>query len=317
MMIHNKESATAVPTPVYDSWQHWKMRNGKSYGTDSEEQYRLSVFYANYKLVAEHQNDTSATYTIGLNKFADLTQKEFAATYLGMKKSQRTTKNYKNLSNVAVPESVDWRGKLATPIKDQGQCGSCWAFSAVAGTEGAYAKANGSLLSFSEQQLVDCAGGKYGNQGCNGGLMDSAFDYEKVNGNMLESAYPYTARDGTCQYDASGVQFTISSYTDVAVDDNSALVAAIAQQPVSVGIEADSFQFQLYMGGIYNHWNCGTNIDHGVTAVGYGSQNGSDYYLVKNSWGASWGDKGYIYFARKSTGVGMCGITRQASYPSA
>ena len=216
--------------------------------------------------------------------------------------------------NAGMP-GQDWTGKAVTDVKNQAQCGSCWAFSATGGAEGAYAIANGTIKSFSEQQLVDCAGGSYGNQGCNGGLMDQAFDYMKDNGIQLESSYQYTARDGTCRADPSLMAFKIDSYTDVPQDDNSELIKAIYAAPVSVAIAVD-FYFQAYTGGIYNHWSCGTGLDHGVLAVGYGSDNGQDFYKVKNSWGTSWGEEGYIRFARKDSGVGMCGITRQASYPS-
>ena len=251
-----------------------------------------------------------------------MTQKEFKAVYLGLKKSTKTTKNTKNIKSldVTLPSHVDWRGIAVTDVKNQGQCGSCWAFSATGSAEGAYAIKNNEVKSFSEQQLIDCAGGNWGNNGCNGGLMDRAFKYVIDKGLMLESEYGYTAADGFCQYKAEEVVFTPSSYTDVEMYNTDALMAAIHQQPVSVGIEADSHYFQLYTSGVFNHWSCGTDINHGVLAVGYGTDSGIwglDYWLVKNSWGKNWGLSGYIMMARRATGVGMCGITAEASYPSA
>lgn len=315
-MIFKNESTSArfmKSSPVQDAWTAWKMTNGKSYGTNSEETYRQSMFAENYSKVQDFDT-VKYTFTIGLNQYADMGFAEFKSVYLGIKKPS-TPKNVKASKLTSVSASQDWTGKAVTDVKNQAQCGSCWAFSATGGAEGAYAIANGTIKSFSEQQLVDCAGGSYGNQGCNGGLMDQAFDYMKDNGIQLESSYQYTARDGTCRADPSLMAFKIDSYTDVPQDDNSELIKAIYAAPVSVAIAVD-FYFQAYTGGIYNHWSCGTGLDHGVLAVGYGSDNGQDFYKVKNSWGTVWGEEGYIRFARKDSGVGMCGITRQASYPS-
>jgi C1A family cysteine protease len=167
----------------------------------------------------------------------------------------------------------------------------------------------GNLQSFSEQQLVDCAGGVYHNNGCNGGLMDYAFQYIEANGLELESAYPYTARDGTCHSSQSEFVGTVASYQDVQ-QSASQLKAAIAQQPVSVAIEADQYAFQSYSSGVITS-GCGTSLDHGVLAVGYGTLDGEDFFLVKNSWGASWGDQGYVRIGTNN----VCGILQSASFP--
>jgi cathepsin L len=299
-----------VTSDVDSAWTHWKQTEGKAYGTSTEETYRKSVFAQNMSYI-NSTNARQASFKLSINKYADMTDSEFKAQYRNLKPLNRKR------NPVEVPQasssSVDWRGVLTTGVKDQGQCGSCWAFSTTGGAEGFYAKNNSEIRSFSEQQLVDCAGGSYGNQGCNGGLMDQGYQYVIDHGLQSEASYPYTARDGSCQ--ATGDKyFSMSSYADVGTTDQ-ALANAVAIQPISVAIDANPIQF--YTSGVFNDWSCGNQLDHGVLAVGYGSENGQDYYIVKNSWGASWGESGYFRLARRSYGVGMCGITMQASYPTA
>lgn len=231
------------------------------------------------------------------------------------------------LSLTNVPESIDWVNNGAvTPVKNQGQCGSCWSFSTTGALEGAYYIKNGVLDSFSEQQLVDCDTRKNGGKdmGCNGGLMDNAFSWIEKNGGLCtEEDYAYTSGTtktaGTCDTSCTVVSGSeIISYTDVKANSDNDMMTALAQQPVSIAIQADQKDFQLYNSGVFTG-SCGTKLDHGVLVVGYGSLDGEDYYRVKNSWGTTWGDNGYIYLGRGdkfNNGSGQCGMLMQASYPT-
>ena len=211
------------------------------------------------------------------------------------------------------PKSKDWTEEGAvTPVKDQAQCGSCWAFSTTGALEGLYYLNYQNLRSFSEQQLMDCSD-SFGNESCNGGLMDWAFDYTKEHGVTDEQNYKYTAEDGSCHLSKITNGFKISSYTDVA-DDQESLVSAIAKQPVSISINAGPIQ--LYESGIFNDWSCDDETDHGVLAVGYGAEGNKKFFKIKNSWGADFGEHGYFRLARKENGSGICGCTTGASYPS-
>jgi C1A family cysteine protease len=263
-------------------------------------------------------NAATEGFVMGLNQFADLTETEYKKL-LGYKSALKSSTNYHSIeSNGANPASVDWRGKAVTPVKNQGQCGSCWAFSTTGSVEGLYALTQGTLKSFSEQQLVDCAkSGPDGNQGCNGGEMDLAFTYLETNKLETEADYPYQGTDDSCAYDASKGVFSVKGFVDVPQNSTQQLENAVAKGPVSVAIEADSFVFQLYFGGIIKSESCGTDLDHGVLVVGYGTEAGQDYWILKNSWGSSWGENGFFRIAKGGDGPGICGLQLSASYPTA
>ena len=294
--------------------------HGKSYGTKEEFEFRSEIFKNTLAKVQAENSKNDNTFRVALNKFADWTPAELKRIL-----SYRPLRGNANVAaiqqNVQLPTSIDWRDKNAVnPVRDQGQCGSCWAFSAVGAMESRSfisGIVKGGLISVSEQQLVDCATGSYGNEGCNGGDMGAAFDYAKDYGMMLRADYPYTAQDGSCAYDADKVtKVKPSGRTEVTPNSAIALKTAIADGPVSVAIEADTFVFQFYSGGILNSAACGTNLDHGVVAIGYGvDQTKGEYYIVRNSWGGSWGMKGYINIAIKD-GAGICGIQMEPVYPN-
>jgi cathepsin L len=299
-------------------WESFKTVHGKSY-SPREEFFRRRIFEKNVVKINDHnlKNDLGlVSFRLGLNKFADLTPAEFQS-FKGLR-FNATRSHGETFDQVRdLPATVDWRTKgYVTPIKDQAQCGSCWAFSATGSLEGQHFAKTGKLVSLSEQNLVDCSG-SYGNMGCNGGLMDQAFQYIKANGGIdTEASYPYTAADGNCHFKQNAVGATCTGYVDVASGDESALQKAVATVgPVSVAIDASNYSFQLYKDGVYDEASCSsTMLDHGVLAVGYGTDSGTDYWLVKNSWGTSWGQKGYIQMSRNKNN--QCGIATQSSYPT-
>ncbi|KAF6158433.1 hypothetical protein GIB67_022030 [Kingdonia uniflora] len=261
------------------------------------------------------------------NRFADLTNEEFRATYLGYKpgyshpKKKATKKGkgaHKHITDC--PASIDWKKKGAvTKVKDQGSCGSCWAFSAVAAIEGINQIKTGKLISLSEQQLVDCDV-KSTNKGCSGGLMDDAFNWIKKNGGLTTgSNYPYTGKDDSCNKSRCKKNLTsITGYKDVTANDEKSLQVAVARQPVAVAIDAGSYTFQFYSDGVFTGY-CGNQLNHGVTVVGYGGGTEAEskkYWIVKNSWGTAWGESGYIRMKREvNDKEGICGIAIQSSYP--
>jgi C1A family cysteine protease len=285
--------------------------------------------FANNDDLIEAHNAKKESYTMGHNKFSGMSNEEFAAFVAksGLKRPKVSTAKFvhKAPSDVStLPASVDWRdsGKVAA-VKDQGQCGSCWSFSTVCALEGAYAIKYGTLTTFSEQYFVSCDNRKNGgtDMGCNGGLMDSAFEWAETNGVCTEASYPYVSGDSKEDEDCLSTGVKVSgaapkSYTDVTPQSDSAMMSAVAQQPVAIAIQANQIGFQLYKSGVFTG-KCGDSLDHGVATVGYGTEDGQDYYLVRNSWGDSWGEDGYIKLERGgSQKNGQCGMLSEPSYPN-
>lgn len=276
-------------------------------------------------------------FKLGHNAFSDMTQQEYAEfNKLGIHASKSgkdvaelnvnpkaETATFRHLEDpmLEMPKEVNWL-KLGgvTPVKNQGACGSCWAFSTTGALEGAKFIKTGELVALSEQNLLDC---DHKDLGCNGGLMDNAFKFDEKSGGLCsEKDYPYKAKQGKkCMTNCTDVPGSIvSTFYDVPKGDSKALMAAVAMQPISVAIQADQFVFQFYKTGVLTDDKCGKQgmIDHGVLAVGYGIDEKTEepYWLVKNSWGGSWGEEGYIRMSRNSKNdYGMCAILKAASFP--
>jgi len=298
------------------SFKKWTTHHEKTYASDSEYQYRLSIYKKNLDFIENH-NRLNLGYTVAMNKYGDLTPEEITEIYLTPVINvslEESVNSYQHDPLYALADTVDWRTKgVVTAVKNQGQCGSCWAFSTTGSVEGAWGIKKGTLVSLSEQNLVDCSG-RYGNYGCNGGLMDSAFKYIIANkGIDTEASYKYTAKDGTCKYSSANIGATISSYKDVGKSEAALQSAIQSIGPISVAIDASKSSFHFYSSGVYYEAACSsTRLDHGVLAVGFGTST-ADYYIVKNSWGTDWGMQGYILMSRNKNN--NCGIATMSSYP--
>jgi C1A family cysteine protease len=310
-----------------DEWKqfsNFQERFSKRYENIQELETRFQVFRSNLRDIILHNLDFKQNFTMGINQFTDLTSQEFKDQYVnGGSKQNLGSFGCKSFSSNAAgaPVSIDWTTKgVVNPVRDQGQCGSCWAFATTANAESVWAISTGKLLDLSEEYLVDCATGVgYFNMGCNGGQPDSAFKYMINNGQCSESSYPYkagvTKTAGTCQKCTSaGVSF--SSCSDVTPKDQVSLAAAVSISPVVIAIEADTRYFQSYSGGILDSPTCGTNLDHAVEVIGYGSENGIDYWIIRNSWSSSWGEQGYVRIKKTSStnDIGICGVAAQPSF---
>lgn len=306
---------SVAPLDARKEFEHFVKQWGKDYGSDEQWEHRFQVFSGNLANI-EKTNAEDHGFTLGITRFADLTGSEVASMYGGYDKPDNTSMNFlgsDRYSGKDLPDTVDWTQKGAvTPVKDQGHCGSCWAFSSTGALEGAWQIATGNLVSLSEQQLVDCAKFRYGNMGCNGGLQPRAFRYIQGHALCREDQYPYTGKSSifkSCEApsDCPTPAIPKGALTGFKYVDKTqeALMEAIAQQPVAISIEADRDVFHLYTSGIVQGPGCGTTLDHAVLAVGYGIDSGTKYWKVKNSWASSWGEKGY---ARIIRGTDECGI---------
>lgn len=311
--------ASLIASVSAGNWEAYKATYGKYYNGDAEA--TAEAAYHTSCAIIDEQNALNDGLTFGENQFTDMTPEQYAvAAGLGYKgkSSSKTTLGMHSWQGETLATSIDWTTKGAVnPVKNQGQCGSCWAFSTAASTEGAYHVASGNLVSVSEQMLVDCS---TENSGCNGGLMDLGFAFFESNAPVSEASYPYTGTDNSCKsgtpaFSSGGV----SGFVDVTPNSVSALASAVNLNPVSIAIQANQRSFQSYRGGVLKQGSnfftkCGNRLDHGVAVVGYGTDGGVDYWKVRNSWGAGWGEGGYIRIEKSSKNA--CGVISEPSYPT-
>ncbi|KAM5588003.1 ervatamin-B-like [Rosa sericea] len=319
----SKTATTLNEASLTTKHELWMARYKRAYADNAEKERRFKIFKYNAEYVDKFNEENNHTYKLSVNEFADLTDEEFSRAYTGCKRSIRSAGSFKMIDPIKyenltdVPTSIDWREKGAvTPVKYQGQCGSCWAFSAVAAVEGITKIKSGKLISLSEQQLVDCS--KDGdNHGCSYGHLDSAFAYIAHAGIASESNYPYTEKEGTCDTNKTrDYAAKITSYAIVDLNSETELLNVVSKQPVSAMVDSKWREFRLYSGGVFSG-ECGTSLDHSVTVIGYGTtEDGIKYWLVKNSWGEHWGEGGYMRICRGvNAPQGLCGIAMQPLYP--
>jgi len=310
--------ALAQAASVHDAhreFMEFKATHSKIYESLEEEQSRFAIFLDNKRIIAEHNALYEAgeiSWEVGMNVFGDMTEAEFKSKMTGqaLPRSNRTRVSCNYYSgNVNTPASYDWRDHGAvTEVKDQGFCGSCWSFAATGSMEGQYHKGNSLLVSMSEQNLLDCAQ----NWGCNGGgRSDIALKYVQTDGINSESDYPYEMQQHSCRQSDSQATYKCSGcvWTQETIE-HELKMALVEEGPVAIAIDSSPLHFQFYKSGIIDDPNCGTDypdIDHAVLAVGYGeNSSGEKYWIVKNSWGKSWGTHGYFELARNKNN--MCGV---------
>ncbi|TKS88301.1 Cathepsin S [Collichthys lucidus] len=304
-------------------WDEWTTQHRKAYDNQTEIAFRRAVWEKNMQLVLRHNQEASAgkhSFTMGLNHLADMTAEEVNEMLNGLKLEEpvhSSNGTFKEVSGSPIPQSVDWRKHgLVSPVQNQGLCGSCWAFSSVGALEGQMKKRAGVLVPLSPQNLVDCSTID-GNLGCRGGYISKAYRYIIRNGGIdSENFYPYEHKNGKCRYSVTGKAGHCSDFHILPQGDERTLQEVVASVgPVSVAVNARLPSFHLYRGGLYNEANCNPRfINHAVLVVGYGTDRGQDFWLVKNSWGTAWGEQGFIRIARNKKN--LCGVASFAVYPT-
>nr|AAF21819.1 silicatein beta [Tethya aurantium] len=305
----------------HEEWQLWKSQHGKSYRSGLQELERHLVWVSNKEYIDRHNANADVFgFSLAMNHFGDLSDNEFVDKYLSYTKSDKKKRNVKMFEapeGVSYPESLDWRTKGAvTSVKNQGDCGASYAFSAIGSLEGALSLAQGKLTYLSEQNVIDCSVA-YGNHGCQGGNMYNTYLYILSNDGIDTSdGYPFKGKQTSCTYDRSCRGTSISGSIAITSGSESDLQAAVASAgPVAVAVDGSSRAFRFYDYGLYNLPGCSSyQLSHALLITGYGSFNGNQYWLVKNSWGTNWGMSGYIMMTRNN--YNQCGIATDAAYPT-
>ena len=306
--------------PADYDYMRYVAQYGKNYDTMEEFKSRQAQFESANEYIAEH-NQTNSSHVAGHNQFSDWTATEIQSM-LGTKEGLYVEPQHAEaFTGTTEANGIDWREHegVLTPVKDQGACGSCWAFSATEAVESAYALAGNDLVVMAPQEIVDCAYGLFTNHGCKGGWYYYAYDWLKKNQTMREADYPYysgySGREYNCAYNESKGVTNVSSYTHVS-GNASSIKAALAKGPVNVALSAGNYVFMYYQGGIISEYSgCPTSADHAVVAVGYGEENGQEYYIVRNSWGSGWGEQGYVRISTGGGYYGVCGINTAVYQP--
>lgn len=309
---------------ISERYEIWLAQYGRKHVNSEEQEKRFNIFKDNVEYIDKFNNEGNRTYKLGANKFADLTHEEFLASYNREKIS--TSPSFINVDSfdpnavTDVPSTLDWRARGAvTPVKDQGWgcTQSGWAFSTAAGIEGLLHNVTGNLHEMSVQQLIDCSINKY-SSGCNGGVSARAYNYVRDNrGITLEEYYPYHGTQGTCdQGKATKFQvFQISGCYGTQGRTEADLLMRVAAQPVSIDLDASSREFQLYASGVFTG-PCGVRSTHVANLVGYGvADDGTKYWIMKNSWGIGWGEDGYMRILRDYVNNGLCGLAQEVVWP--
>ena len=300
-----------------NNYTDYVLQNNYTYNHNNHLAFEGNVNFINT------MNSKNLSYELDINQFIDQPNIIRMGEFIKRDKCHNCFTNINDIDyKKIIPKSIDWREKNAvTHVKNQGNCGSCWSFSTTGSIEGVNAIKKNKLINASEQQLMDCSD-KYGNHGCQGGLMDNAFKYVIDNGLCSEEEYPYQAAQGQCSSAQCNRVVQIDNYADVEPNNEKVLMRAVAHQPISVAIQANLTSFRFYKKGVYQDPDCGDQLDHGVLIVGYGTDilQDLDYWIVKNSWTSKWGDEGYIKILRNyekygGNSSGMCGIAVQPSYP--
>ncbi|KAM3827819.1 cathepsin L2-like isoform 1-T2 [Vipera latastei] len=320
-LVSLRTLSTALDPTLEGTWREWKATHSKEYALQGEESFRRAVWEDNLKMIQEHNSQADRgkhTYKLGMNHFGDLTHEEINQKLKCLlpdvdHATRKDVVTFQSSKDLQIPTGVDWRAKGAvTEVKDQGDCGSCWSFSATGALEGMHFKKTEKLVSLSEQNLIDCSS-EQGNQGCMGGLMSDAFTYvQKEGGINSEKSYPYDGMDDySCRYEAENSVTKCSTIGVILPGDEKGLLQAVAAVgPISVGVDARSSEFHFYKTGIFkNPWLGDPHLTHAMLVVGY---NSTKYWIVKNSWSHFWGDNGYMLLEQ---GSNQCGITNMASYP--